>query len=67
MVKQIQLTLQKHKESYTVSCLAKGRLGIRKFKSLNPTPEMCFENFSALNAASVEHFEGAITEEQEDT
>lgn len=22
---------------------------------------MCFENFSALNAASVEHFEGAIT------
>jgi len=28
---------------------------------------MCSENFSALNAACVEHFEGVITEEQEDT
>lgn len=51
IVKQIQRTLQKHKESCTVSWLAKGRLGIRTFRSLKATPEVCFEIFPAPNAA----------------
>lgn len=45
MVKQIQLTRQKHKESCKVSWLAKGRFGIRTLRSLYPTPEVGFATF----------------------
>lgn len=51
MVKRIQLTLRKCKGSCTVSWLAKSRLGIRVFRSLNSTLEMYFENISAPNIA----------------
>ena len=63
MEKQIQLTLRKHKGSW----LAKSRLGIGVFRSLNPTPEMCFENISAANTAGGRKIRGLRKELYKDT